>query len=364
MRKKFILLATMIIGVNHFAFNQENELPDAGNVGIGTTNPQSKLDVKGNVNIDSALIIGDSLTVNSNARISEDLTVTGNAFFKSSASIVKDLDVFGFSNLMNTKVSGTLTVTNIEEAIGFDATDLLLVKSDGSILKSGIGAVSEASYSKTCSAINGIYYNPTWNNGPNKIFVECPEIFVGIGTSTPAYNLDVRGIGYFSNSIRVGNVQTSTFANAALIEGERIAAHTNPLIRLSVRNTDGTNDVRFKVENDGLVYCTALKVRLTDDIPVPDYVFKPSYKLMSISELKTFVNTNSHLPNIPSEKQIREEGLSVDQMQLKLLEKVEELTLYIIQLSEQNTALSGEISSQRIEFEKELESLKNQLNSK
>lgn len=68
------------------------------------------------------------------------------------------------------------------------------------------------------------------------------------------------------------------------------------------------------------------------DLAVPaDYVFQPSYKLRPLSEVEQYVKTNSHLPEIPSAKEIVQNGLSIGEMQNKLLQKVEELTLYVIQ---------------------------------
>ena len=63
---------------------------------------------------------------------------------------------------------------------------------------------------------------------------------------------------------------------------------------------------------------------------VPDYVFANSYQLMAISQLEEYIKENKHLPNVPSAKAIEEKGQDVGDLQLKLLEKIEELTLYTI----------------------------------
>jgi hypothetical protein len=65
---------------------------------------------------------------------------------------------------------------------------------------------------------------------------------------------------------------------------------------------------------------------------VPDYVFEREYKLRSLPQVEHFVRTNKHLPEIPSAKEIQEKGLDLAEMNLKLLKKVEELTLYTIEL--------------------------------
>ena len=65
-----------------------------------------------------------------------------------------------------------------------------------------------------------------------------------------------------------------------------------------------------------------------------DHVFYPEYELTNLSDLKSFVEENKHLPDIPSEKQMQKEGLNVNEFQIKLLQKIEELTLYIIKQDE------------------------------
>ena len=69
-----------------------------------------------------------------------------------------------------------------------------------------------------------------------------------------------------------------------------------------------------------------------------DFVFKPDYNLMPLTEVESFVKENQHLPDIPSEKEMKENGLNVNDMQIKLLQKIEELTLYVIELKKENEA--------------------------
>lgn len=74
-----------------------------------------------------------------------------------------------------------------------------------------------------------------------------------------------------------------------------------------------------------------------------DYVFDPAYALMPLSELKEFVATRHHLPDIPSEEDVIANGIDVDVMQGLLLKKIEELTLYTIQLQEQVDSMQKEL---------------------
>lgn len=109
----------------------------------------------------------------------------------------------------------------------------------------------------------------------------------------------------------------------------------------SIQVLDGSNTTNFKVDNNGFLWARQVKV-LTGTIP--DYVFNNTYKLMPISELESYINKNKHLPNIRSaEDYSKENGVDIGELQIKLLEKVEELTLYVIKLHKQNAEMQKEI---------------------
>ena len=74
-----------------------------------------------------------------------------------------------------------------------------------------------------------------------------------------------------------------------------------------------------------------------------DFVFNRNYNLLKISEVATFIQKNSHLPDIPSAKQVAEEGYSQHEMNKVLLQKIEELTLYTIQQQEEIDALKSQL---------------------
>lgn len=66
-----------------------------------------------------------------------------------------------------------------------------------------------------------------------------------------------------------------------------------------------------------------------------DFVFKNDYKLMSLSDLENFIQQNGHLPEIPTESQVKKDGVDLGEMNARLLQKVEELTLYIIEIDKE-----------------------------
>lgn len=89
----------------------------------------------------------------------------------------------------------------------------------------------------------------------------------------------------------------------------------------------------YKLAVNGGIICEEVKV--IANVPDADYVFEKNYKLLSISELEAFIKTNKHLPDIPSAEQFKTDGYKIGDMDEMLLRKIEELTLYIINLEKQ-----------------------------
>ena len=77
----------------------------------------------------------------------------------------------------------------------------------------------------------------------------------------------------------------------------------------------------------------------------PDYVFASNYQLASLDSVETFIQKNSHLPNVPSAQEVSEKGINLGNMDAVLLQKIEELTLYNIQMHKQMEAMKAEIAT-------------------
>ncbi len=113
----------------------------------------------------------------------------------------------------------------------------------------------------------------------------------------------------------------------------------------------GTENPDAKLAVNGNIHAREVKVDLNG---WSDFVFENDYKLRSLPELETFIANNNHLPEIPNEAEVIENGVNLGQMDAKLLQKIEELTLYLI---EQNKQL--EKANQSIQqLQKEVSDLK------
>ncbi|WP_442845071.1 hypothetical protein [Leeuwenhoekiella sp. H156] len=91
-----------------------------------------------------------------------------------------------------------------------------------------------------------------------------------------------------------------------------------------------TPDERLTVK--GKIHSQEIKVDLS--IPAPDYVFDASYSLRPLDEVKSYIEENKHLPEIPSASEFESDGITVGEMNMLLLKKIEELTLYILDQEE------------------------------
>lgn len=104
----------------------------------------------------------------------------------------------------------------------------------------------------------------------------------------------------------------------------------------------GTSNPDSKLAVNGTIHSKEVKVDMTG---WPDYVFKKGYDLPTLEEVEKQINEKGHLENIPSEKEVVENGLNLGEMNAKLLQKIEELTLYNIQQSKEIQVLKKENKS-------------------
>jgi len=105
----------------------------------------------------------------------------------------------------------------------------------------------------------------------------------------------------------------------------------------SVGTTTLPTDYSFAV--DGKAIMEEVQVEMSDTWP--DYVFLENYELTPLSEIKTYVAKNHHLPDVPSADQVAADGINLGEMNALLLKKIEELTLHIIHLQDQINELKN-----------------------
>jgi hypothetical protein len=110
-----------------------------------------------------------------------------------------------------------------------------------------------------------------------------------------------------------------------------------------------TQATGYALSVNGKIACTEVLVQATSSWP--DYVFSDNYELMSLPELENSIKINKHLPGIPSAREVEKNGISLGEMQTVLVEKVEELTLHLIDQNKLITDLQQEVKALKAENE-------------
>lgn len=183
------------------------------------------------------------------------------------------------------------------------------------------------------------FYVKNQANGDLKLSV--PNFALTLSNSTSRLWLG----GTPSTSATNARFNVSTSDNGLFIQthntlkyGMRIQMASNTADAVQIYGQGGTTK-NFKVTGSGEVFARKYTTTLNN---IPDYVFADDYQLMPLSDLRTFVATEKHLPNIPSAVEYAEEGVDLGEMNRLLLEKVEELTLYVLELEERLNNLEEE----------------------
>jgi len=95
----------------------------------------------------------------------------------------------------------------------------------------------------------------------------------------------------------------------------------------------GTTTPDQKLTVNGIVHASEVQIDLS--VPAPDYVFEKNYPLPSLKQIEKYISSYMHLPDVPAAKEMEANGVNVGEMNMMLLKKVEELTLYIIEQQKQ-----------------------------
>jgi hypothetical protein len=162
--------------------------------------------------------------------------------------------------------------------------------------------------------------------------------YVGIGTTSPVSKLTIltpnnsTGFTHMSDqgivlATSVGGISatigTSSNHTFRLIANSQAVINITPVGNVGI----GTTNPTYKLSVLGNIRCTEAVV----ETGWADFVFDDDYRLPSLNEVEKFIDYNNHLPNIPTASEIQKNGLRLGEIQTKMMAKIEELTLYLIE---------------------------------
>jgi hypothetical protein len=320
-----------------------------GSVGIGTTSNYSdvKMDIRGRISTLSSQD-GGSLRMYNASNTGDyfemfyDKTNQWGTFQR---TLVPSGD--GFADLgASNRRWGNLFLTGTAQMTGFK-----LITNDA-----GIGKVLTSDMNGN-GAWSPLPISSQWTTSGSNIFYNTGN--VGIGTDAPTELLHIANTNPLGNA-RV-KIQGGTYGNAStdFYQGTSLVAaigydyvvgglafyenSANQMViyhgRVGIGTTPTTGD--YKLSVNGKV--RAKEIIVEDNWS--DYVFDNNYKLLELTEVENFIKQNKHLPGVPTAKEIESNGINLGKMQSKLLEKVEELTLYVIEMKKENENLKKRLLS-------------------
>jgi hypothetical protein len=295
---------------------------NTGNVGIGTSNPGAKLEV--------SMASNDGVLLQEVERISTTGRLAGSG----------------------TPYRGTL---------------LSFSDANNPTLTAAIGGLREAPGTNFLGDL--AFYTASVSGSPTTNVSSLSETMritslgnVGIGTTSPTAKLDIAGsvrssLGDQSVSALVLNNSNTSFDNS-LLYGYTARTASSAFRLLDLRTSSGTTNAMYIDGNGNGFMAGNLAIGTTDpkgyklavngsaiaeSVTVklhgswPDYVFKANYSLPSLADVKTYIDKNYHLPDMPSEQDVAKNGINLGEIVKLQTKKIEELTLYLIEKDKQVT---------------------------
>lgn len=222
-----------------------------------------------------------------------------------------------------------------------------LIYGDFSTNQVGINALPDAYTLNVGGQINatGIFVNGTavslgtttvspWTLNGTAVNYNNGNVGIGILSNIPNYKLDVNGVinatGYLVNGVALSTSQWTTSGTTIYYSGGNVGIGT-------------TSTGSFKLAVEGKV--GVREIQVTAASPWPDYVFEQDHKLSSLEEIDEYIKANKHLPDVPSAEEVKKDGHQLGEMDIILLKKLEEMTLYVIEQEKKIKKLEEQLDS-------------------
>ncbi|TKC02814.1 hypothetical protein [Pedobacter frigoris] len=341
--KKICILMSLVASYGA-SFGQTNTLPTTGNVGIGTLSPTHELSVNGDVKL---INFNKSYSINY-ATLSEinggASTILGNNVKAgaSTNSVIRfnngsDLGSYLSMNYVNGITFHTAVSSGLNTEISALDNEAMRIAHSGRV------GIATTNLTEQFNVGGNIAW--TGNNVGNNRAVKIG--YSGGNYGGVGYNVDFTSVtGTFNRPMsdrssylefNYGGFKffgTSDATSAESVNTSGGGSNLNLFATITAAGSFGigTASPSEKLEVNGKIRAREIKVETAN---WPDYVFLPSYKLPTLQETEKHIKEKGHLPGIPSASEVKANGVELGSMNAKLLQKIEELTLHLIEKNKQ-----------------------------
>lgn len=316
--------------------NSQNLFPSTGNVGIGTSSPSALLHVNtGNIKVSNPTGYPNGVNVDVN------FPGTWAREFGISYNSTGKLASFGVLGL-----NGTVTYAYIggnTSAAAANESPWMVFKPNGYV---GIGTIAPgARLSVETSDSTTDNFVRLENKG-----VTNSLLYIGSASTVfPVIEYRKKNVieSYSDLHISAANAGSNLY-----FETGRLSAAAT--IRMTINSAGNvgigtTTPGSYKLAVEGTIGARRMKVTQGS---WADFVFHPDYELPTLQEVERFIKANRHLPEIPSAREVESDGLDVGEMNKKLLQKIEELTLYMIEMKKESIVQRAELEALKKEMKR------------
>jgi hypothetical protein len=319
------------------------------NVGIGTTSPSAPLSIASNtagVRVNSWVDMNSSVcglaSIGQNVFLNYNSTPTwANTHGSIGGSLIQFGTCYGpaWNDILFLRAAGTTGSIPTTANGGASMSETMRITSTGNV---GIGTASPTKLLSVGTVGGAIQAGDNFSaqmsghgNGRaifgSNIYYDAGGVLRTVGNHA--------SYGYAGVQPQWGDI-TFYAAGGATTTDAAITPTPRMIVQGSTGNVGiGTAAPQYKLAVNGTMGAKEVIVTATG---WSDYVFKPDYRLKSLKEIAQYIQENHHLPEIPAEAEVQEKGISVGEIQAKLLAKVEELTLHMIQAEERNDRLEDQ----------------------